>query len=230
MSWLKYMGKTFMRWLSPQKLMLRAMRYRKTQFKPDPRYKELQDPLYYQSTQWLNDCDRADWPACHPDIEGFTRKLFKELRRRNIPCYVHTQYRSPALQEQLRRQGNSQVSSGPHQRGAAIDIVHAHYHWNAPSHFWDTIGSLGKQIIAANNYKIEWGGDFKTLYDPAHWQLKEWRQQLKISPRAAYDFETGEVIEWKRTPFSSMPAQPKIDGESYYTYLRRHGRKWKIHS
>lgn len=209
-------------------MMAAARLSRKVKFVSSPRYPELQDPTYYGSSLQMKNDQRADWPLANDELLQFTRKLFLTLRRNGLPSYVHTCYRAPDLQRRLKEAGHSQVADGPHLRCCAVDIVHAHYHWNAPKTYWNTIGQFGHDIIRANNYSIEWGGDFKSLYDPAHWQIKDWKSWPRISEQAMSDRETGEVIHWKRSPFSAQAAQPTLsNGESYYTNLQNEGKTWK---
>jgi hypothetical protein len=150
------------------------------------------------STRVLRLHERANWTDCDLRIMWFAGTLVLKLRERGFPFYVHTAYRSPALQRQLQAAGHSKVKSGPHQRGAAVDIVHCFYHWNVPADdpLWRYVGLLGEHIIRQNSLPIEWGGRFKSLFDPAHWQLKEWRQyppihdptEVKLTPTAAVNF------------------------------------------
>lgn len=144
---------------------------------------------------------RAEWAGVDPVIKEFTRKLFYALRKQGFPMYVHTALRSHELQIKLYQAGHSKVSNGPHQRGAAVDVVHAFEHWDLPKDVWWHIGRTGKKIIKNNRYPIEWGGDFKSLYDPAHWQLKDWRKKVPVvfTPQ----------ISVKRSPYSREGGQTK---------------------
>lgn len=207
-------------------MMAAARAKRVVNFQPNPRYKELQDPLFYSGGRHFELNQRAEWPMAPQELCEFTRKLFIALRRNNLPAYVHTCWRSPELQAELVEKGHSKLKDGPHLRSAAVDIVHATYNWNAPKVFWDTVGQFGKDIIRANGYGIEWGGGWN-FYDPAHWQLKNWRDLPRLSARALFDQETGEVITWKRSPFSKEISTPYIGDENYFAYLERHGRTWK---
>lgn len=154
------------------------------------KYKE---PLHTQRSNYMLKLhERADWAGVDSELKDFTRIFFTALRRNEVPVYVHTAYRTPELQAKLHHKGLSTVSSGPHQRGAAVDIVHAHFHWNCSKEFWDYMGALGKQIIQQNRFDIEWGGDW-SFYDPAHWQLKDWRKHEIVDPH----FPTV-----RRSPFS----------------------------
>jgi hypothetical protein len=138
--------------------------------------------------------ERANWQGTDPIMIEFANKFFHRLSKTNIPMYVHTAYRSPELQKKLRVNGYSTLDSGPHQRGAALDIVHAHYHWQCSDAFWFYIGGIGEDIIRANKMPIVWGGRFKTLFDPAHWQVDGWARMPTI--------ETRDDV--KRSPYASV--------------------------
>lgn len=125
---------------------------------------------------------RADYQGIPHPLADFTRQLYKQMRKLGFPVYVHTCLRSSEDQENMFLEGYSTLRSGPHQRSCAVDIVHATMHWNAPKPFWDLIGVTGKAIIKSNGFPIDWGGDFKTFYDPAHWQMTRWQSFPKIVP------------------------------------------------
>jgi hypothetical protein len=65
-----------------------------------------------------------------------------------------------------------------------VDIIHASRAWNLTKKEWDVLGSIGKEIARKRNLKMEWGGDWDgregrpKFYDPAHWQIKNWRDLL----------------------------------------------------
>ncbi len=162
------------------KLMQRAKSYERAKFIPDPRIAPYQDVRsYFSSEHALKLAHRADYTYTDPRLIKFTKAFIKRMASMNIPVYCHTAYRSPALQKKLRDLGHSQLSDGPHQRGAAVDIVHNHFHWKAGDDYWQLSGRIGKEIAAAQGLDLTWGGDFKTLYDPAHWQFTDWRKHIQ---------------------------------------------------
>lgn len=150
-------------------------------------------PDFFSSTLQLRLHERADWNGSAPTIKLFAGQLIGALQERGFPVYAHTAYRSPALQKQLEAAGHSQLKSGPHQRGCAVDIVHSLYHWRLSNDAWRYIGIVGKEIIRSNGYKIEWGGDWKHLYDPGHWQLADWRNFAPVDL-------TGDITPVRLTP------------------------------
>lgn len=141
--------------------------------------------VLFTSEKHLRQGTRADWAGVSLDLMRFYSALYRRLRRQGIPVYVHTAYRPPSAQLQLQLEGHSKLSDGPHQRGAALDIVHADLHWQAPREFWDHLGRVGLEVARAQGVKIEWGGDFTSLYDPAHFQLRDWRKLHRVDPNHA---------------------------------------------
>jgi hypothetical protein len=151
-------------------------------------------PRYFSSTRYLKQHDRAVWNGTDPLMRFFAGALILELKKYEIPMYVHTAYRSPLLQAELERKGMSQIrTQGPHQRGCAVDIVHAEYHWSPDGVFWDFVGEVGVRLIKKRSLPIEWGGDFRSLYDPAHWQLEYWKEAPAFGFDSPYFLPDGEV-------------------------------------
>ena len=145
-----------------------------------------------------------DYRFSHPDIVKFWRSFHKQMESRNIPVRAFEFTRSPERQEQLFNQGRSKARSGqsPHQihtfrfethkmvsgqkikqvyfqdYSAAVDVIHALRGWELTKKEWDVIGIIGKEVARKRKIEIEWGGDWH-FYDPAHWQLKKWKQLLQ---------------------------------------------------
>ena len=132
------------------------------------------------ATQKYKEVTKAyDYRGVHPDIVVFWRAFDKHCKKRNIPLWAFEFVRSKKRQATLYQKGRSKAKAGesPHQYGMAVDVVHATRSWNLTKKEWDVLGSIGKEIARKKNLKMEWGGDWK-FYDPAHWQIKDWRDQL----------------------------------------------------
>ena len=129
-------------------------------------------PEHFTSRVQLLHHEKANWHGTDSNLIVFYALLYKQLRKAGYPVYVHTAYRHPGLQKDLQRKGLSMLQSGPHQRGAAIDIVHSHFHWNAHNDFWRLIGLMGEHIIRQRNLPIEWGGRWHNFPDPPIGKLK----------------------------------------------------------
>lgn len=131
---------------------------------------------YFVGTPYLKQQSRADWQHCPRAIQEFGARLVLEMRRRQIPMFVHCAYRSPAEQTAAVKRGVSKAypQAAPHCRGAAVDVIHSIFAWEMNKSEWDYIGKIGKEIADKMGIDIEWGGDWK-FYDPAHFELVGWR-------------------------------------------------------
>lgn len=120
-----------------------------------------------------------DFEGVHPDIKEFWRAMEIQMTKRNIPIWAFEFMRTKKRQNELYKNGRSKAKAGksPHQYGMAVDIVHATRAWNLTKKEWDVIGQIGHEIARMRKLNIEWGGDWQ-FYDPAHWQIKKWRDLL----------------------------------------------------
>lgn len=113
----------------------------------------------------------------HPRMVEFYLKFSNQLECRGIPMYAFEFYRSPERQNRLKEQGVSKAGAGssPHQYGCAVDIIHSTKLWDITEKQWAVIGAIGKEVARKMNLKVVWGGDWG-FYDPAHWELANWRE------------------------------------------------------
>lgn len=147
-------------------------------------------PSHFNTPENLSQNDRADWQHTDEFLQMFAARLIEALRRRQIPFYVHEAFRTREKQQAAFKRGNSRAQwpRAPHCQGAAVDIVHGIYHWNLTPAEWRLVGILGKDVLARLNASLpknerrnlKWGGDFETFYDPAHWELKDWRNNVRV--------------------------------------------------
>lgn len=147
----------------------------------------LVDPALRASPRYKALLIRADREKVHPDILRFHARFQKELGVRQYPFFVTEFYRSPERQNDLLAKGVSRASAGrsPHQHGMAMDLVHASKLWEIPRAEWAIIGALGKETARKMSIPIVWGGDFKTIWDPAHWELAHWKALVDIGSRVS---------------------------------------------
>lgn len=138
--------------------------------------RSLIDLQLVKSNYYKDQILRADRTDAHPDIVRFYNRLRVELERRGIPFYAHQFYRGKAEQDRLKAAGRSKAAwgSSPHNYGLAVDMVHALYHWDLTKAQWALIGTIGKEVARKLDLKVTWGGDWN-FYDPAHWQLTNWK-------------------------------------------------------
>lgn len=162
-----------------------------------------QDHLYWGSNEELKDRARALWVNTPGPMKRFAFEFFTQLRKHKIPAYTHTNWRSGALQRQLLEDGYSNTASGPHQRSAAIDVVDPHLHWDTSEEMWKIYETIGKNAAEKAELEITWGGDWrrkpgKIGWDPAHWELKNWRDFPIVEP------ETSDPRDYEESPFQKQ--------------------------
>lgn len=109
-------------------------------------------------------------------ILEFEKALVADLRRRGVPMFAHCVMRDHMEQSRLHALGRSKAAAGlsPHQHGMAVDIIHGTRGWEIDRRSWAIIGHIGKEVAERIGVQISWGGDWR-FYDPAHWELAEWR-------------------------------------------------------
>jgi len=118
----------------------------------------------------------ANRKGANVDILEFERALLRRFRRLSVPMYAHNMVRTKDEQKALFVRGVSKTpDKSAHLYGCAVDIVHGTRHWEIPRKAWDLVGHLGKEVAQSLGVKITWGGDFKSIYDPAHWEITGWR-------------------------------------------------------
>ncbi|WP_137934845.1 M15 family metallopeptidase [Mesorhizobium comanense] len=125
---------------------------------------------------------RADRDGAHPDIIEFGRLLVKRMRRLDVPMFESTMWRTMDDQQSAYVLGHSNAKPGQsaHNYGCAVDVIHGVKGWNLSRQEWSIIGHVGKELAAQRGFKLTWGGDWQRLWDPAHWELTEWRSNKMV--------------------------------------------------
>jgi len=128
----------------------------------------------------------------HPQIVEFWKAMHRECSQRKIPIKAFEFLRTRERQDELHSQGHTNATAGksPHQYGLAVDIISATKAWDLSKKQWEIIGEIGKEVARKRNIKITWGGDFETIWDPAHWQIADWKKY-----RFAYNHCVGNGIK-----------------------------------
>ncbi|MBT9371785.1 hypothetical protein [Rhizobium sp. CSW-27] len=150
----------------------------------------MRNPGFLKSPRYQEQQTRANRVGAHPHILEFSDKLVKRGAALGIPLFAHCIVRTFDEQAAAFVLGHSKDHPDdglwPH-RCAAVDIIHGTLGWmdqpNIP-HAWDVIGHLGHEVARSMDIKITWGGDWdgdgdtmdNRLYDPAHFELSNWRQ------------------------------------------------------
>jgi len=140
--------------------------------------------IKYQEQQW-----RAMRIGAHPDLLRFMILLIARMKALGVPMFASEIIRSNERQNQLYLDGFSKAKPGhgPHPFGLAFDLIHSVRGWNLTKKQWEFVGHIGKELAIQRSIPITWGGDFKPIvdrvgWDPAHWQLAEWRQKMSGYP------------------------------------------------
>lgn len=149
----------------------------------------LQAPLHFRSETYMRQVRRADWHGCDPRLLVWASVLQQMARRRDIPLYVHCALRDRRTQNSLLAKGVSRAKypRSAHNIGEAVDIVHGVYHWQMNEQEWALLHVLGRLALDRTNaylkkeHKLDltWGGSFKSLYDPAHWEITDYRKRIR---------------------------------------------------
>lgn len=170
---------------------------------------------FFTSEAYMRTYSRADWRVARGGIDLFLAKLVEALRRRGVPMYVHTVWRSPAEQWEAYRKSASQTPppEAAHVQGYAGDVVHAIFQWDLSDHEWFLIGQIGKAVARQLSMDIEWGGDWgadwdkgKRGWDPAHWQRRDWRDLPQLS---LGELESNFPKAVRRSPRAILARGPK---------------------
>jgi len=154
----------------------------------DPAPARLAVPSIMTDEAVLKQHHRADWQHVDRRLIIWTAKFIEAARRRGIPLYCHSAFRTKAEQNALVVQGVSKAKwpRAPHAQGKAVDIVHSRYHWDMTPAEWAFLAKLGRDVLHRYNQglkiedrlHLEWGGSW-SFYDPAHWQIRTWADDIR---------------------------------------------------
>ena len=148
-------------------------------------------PVFMKSEAFLRQGGRADWQHCDARLMRWAALFQEYARKRQIPLYVHTAFRSEAEQAKVGAGGHSKVTfpNSAHNIGEAVDVVHSVFHWDLTRAEWSMLHTLGllaldrvnADLPKALKLRLVWGGDWK-FYDPAHWEIQDYRTRTRRLP------------------------------------------------
>jgi len=158
--------------------------------------------LLLPSEAHIKQWDMADWQSVDPRLRFWSAMFCEAARKRGIPLYVHSAFRSEAEQTALLKAGRTKAPypSSAHNIGEAVDIVHGVYHWALTKQEWLYLSKLGQECLRRLNstlpvepphrlvpwrckFDLKWGGSW-SFYDPAHWEISDFRERLRRVPVA----------------------------------------------
>lgn len=117
----------------------------------------------------------------HPAFRNKVILFLSECHRQGIELRILETYRTPQRQDSLKRRGKSMLSGGrsKHQHYLAIDvvpIVNGKLKWH-DRRLWSKIGAIGQ------SYGLKWGGRWRRLYDPGHFEYDCLLDQIHLIPQ-----------------------------------------------
>jgi hypothetical protein len=153
---------------------------------PAAALKNMADPAFLAGPVYQDQQFRARWPfgldkpdapyhAQSRELREWARAFIRRAARVSVPLFVAEAERSRERQRELQKAGRSKLSLGAHCYGLAVDVVHSTKGWSLTAAQWALLGQLGKEVARARNLRLVWGGDWE-FYDPAHWELRDWRK------------------------------------------------------
>lgn len=138
----------------------------------------------YQEQQW-----RALRMGAHPEVLLHMRLMVARFASVGVPMYPYAIVRTAEEQWKEYREGDSKAKpdKAPHVWGGAYDLIHSVHGWNLSKKQWEFVGHVGKELAKQRTLDMTWGGDWppivdKVGWDPAHWQLRRWRQVMSEFP------------------------------------------------
>lgn len=148
------------------------------------------DRPFLASRNWAEQQKRADRFGAHPDIILFEGLLIQRMAKLGVPMFTHECWRSLERQADVYALGPTVTRAKPgrsaHNYGAAVDVVHSVHLWGLDKKAWALVGHVGKEIAASKGLAITWGGEFKSIYDPAHWELTHWPALKRVMDDGAW--------------------------------------------
>lgn len=93
--------------------------------------------------------------------------MVNAAREAGIPLVITSSLRTPAEQKELVRRGFSQTQNSRHLTGRAFDVdIFGLSRDQVPKWFWDILGPWAERWL-----KLKWGGRWRSIYDPGHFEL-----------------------------------------------------------
>ncbi|TIS45687.1 M15 family metallopeptidase [Mesorhizobium sp.] len=131
---------------------------------------------FCQSEKFVEQQWRADRQDAHADILLFEKLLVRRMRALDVPMFAPTMWRTADDQNSAYVRGTSKAKAGesPHNFGCAVDVIHGTKGWDLSRDQWAIVAHVGKELATQNGLKLVWGGGWK-FWDPAHWELADWR-------------------------------------------------------
>lgn len=152
----------------------------------------LAKPNFCLSSSYSSQQQRADWQQTDRRLRLLAARVIIRARGLDIPLYVHSAFRTSSEQKRLMERGVTKTLKSAHTIGEAFDLVHGVYHWDLTEREWlyihwlvqDELRKLNATLKAADKLALNWGGNDGTSadtfkWDPAHWEILDYRKRLR---------------------------------------------------
>lgn len=147
-----------------------------------------------------------DTTKLHPVLQIKIKELQDACEKKGLKIGIAETLRTVAEQDALYAKGRTapgpkvtnakgSTFSSMHQWGVAFDFYRNDKKgaYNDSDGFFEKVGAIGKSL------GLEWGGDFKTLKDRPHFQLKDWGSTPSKLKRL-YKTPDNFMKLWEKTP------------------------------
>lgn len=127
-----------------------------------------------------------DVSKLHPYVRMLGEALVKECHRQGMNVKLTECVRTKAEQDDCIRRGTSTVQYPYtyHAWGLAVDVCNNEVGNAFPNdnNWWKRVGKIGKKL------GFMWGGDWKSPYDPPHFQLNVYSNDMNLASRLVRNY------------------------------------------
>lgn len=118
----------------------------------------------------------------HPELQVCVNKFLEECKKQGLNVLVTETLRTQEEQEKLYAKGRTQPGKivtncrgyqSPHCWGVAFDFCRnvKGKEYDNTDGFFEKVGSIAKELFKDTEYRLFWGGDFKTFVDKPHIEM-----------------------------------------------------------
>jgi peptidoglycan L-alanyl-D-glutamate endopeptidase CwlK len=144
---------------------------------------EIHDGIDYSGfPEVRSDVEMRGIDKLHPDMQKACNMFLDECKRQGLPVLITETLRTQEEQERLYAQGrttpgkivtNCRGYQSPHCWGVSFDFCRnvKGKEYDNTDGFFERVGNIAKTILKDTEYRLFWGGDFKTFVDKPHVEM-----------------------------------------------------------